>query len=604
MSMHKTIAAYFAALLTLLLAASPVVLADKVTLKLEGDRHQLLVNGEPFFVKGAGGGGPKDLLKQVGGNAFRTWGVGPDTKDRLDEAQALGLKVALGIWVEHERHGFNYDDPTFVASQFEKAKKAIDTYKDHPALLCWSIGNEMDGYKADGGNPKIWQAVEQIAAYAKQVDPDHPTMTVVAEILPKRVEAINTYLKHIDIVGINTYAGGPTIGTRYIAAGGVKPYMVTEFGPPGTWEIAKNDWNAVVEPTSSQKAAVYREAYEKGILAHKDTLCLGSFVFIWGHKQEATATWFGMFLPDGSRLAAVDTMQELWSGKPPANKVPVIDALEVAKPRMQKGETFTATLKASDPENDPISVEWMLAEEAQVYGEGGDAEPVPTTVKDAIIKSATSSAQVKLPNHPGRYRLFVVARDGQGGAATANVSLLADGAAEVDNTPLAPKAKLPLIIYGDDQTSPPYAPAGWMGLADKIAMDDKSTDNPKSGATCLKASFNNPTNFGGVVWQSPASDWGEADGGYDLRGAKKLTFWARGAAGGEKVEFKYGILDKSKAFYDTASGAMVVTLTPQWKQYTFDLIGKDLRRIKTGFVWVLGDPGKPVTFYLDEIRYE
>ena len=76
-----------------------------------------------------------------------------------------------------------------------------------------------------------------------------------------------------------------------------------------------------------EKAARYRKTYE-GAVANQP-LCLGSYAFTWGNKQEATATWFGMLLPDGSRLAAVDTMQELWTGKPPANRVPELRSLQL-----------------------------------------------------------------------------------------------------------------------------------------------------------------------------------------------------------------------------------------------------------------------------------
>jgi hypothetical protein len=48
--------------------------------------------------------------------------------------------------------------------------------------------------------------------------------------------------------------------------------------------------------------------------------------------------------------------------------------------------------------------------------------------------------------------------------------------------------------------------------------------------------------WGGVVWQHPANDWGDANGGFNLTGAKKLTFWARGEKGGEKVSFEFGLL--------------------------------------------------------------
>gem|GEM_PF-6635581 len=35
-----------------------------------------------------------------------------------------------------------------------------------------------------------------------------------------------------------------------------------------------------------------------------------------------------------------------------------------------------------------------------------------------------------------------------------------------------------------------------------------------------------------------------------------------------------------------------------------DLKGKDLSQIKTGFTWVVGAKGQPVTFFLDDIRFE
>jgi hypothetical protein len=212
---------------------------------------------------------------------------------------------------------------------------------------------------------------------------------------------------------------------------------------------------------------------------------------------------------------------------------------------------------------------------------------------------------VKIPDHPGKYRLFVVVKDPAGGAATANVPLLAEGEPEKGKEKLAQAGKLPYVVYGDEaEGAAAFAPSGWMGKIEAIAVDPKSTMQPKSGATCMKCEFKSADNFGGVVWQSPANDWGEKDGGLDLTGATKLTFWARGDAGGEKVEFKFGILDNTKKFFDTATGATTVTLDKEWKQYTIDLKGMDLRRIKTGFCWVVGDPGKPVTFYIDDVKYE
>ena len=46
----------------------------KVELKQTSPGHyQLIRGGQPFFIKGAGGDGDKQLMANLGGNAFRTW---------------------------------------------------------------------------------------------------------------------------------------------------------------------------------------------------------------------------------------------------------------------------------------------------------------------------------------------------------------------------------------------------------------------------------------------------------------------------------------------------------------------------------------------------
>lgn len=47
-----------------------------------------------------------------------------------------------------------------------------------------------------------------------------------------------------------------------------------------------------------------------------------------------------------------------------------------------------------------------------------------------------------------------------------------------------------------------------------------------------------------------------------------------------------------------------MTLGREWKRFTIPLDGLSLKRIKTGFAWSLASPGKPVSFFLDEIRFE
>ena len=564
-----------------------------------GDKFELMRDGKPYLIKGAGGSGPLKLLHDRGGNSNRTWGS-DNIGDQLDEAQKLGMTYTVGIWLGHTEHGFNYSDPKAVADQFERAKAAIDKYKDHPAVLAWGIGNEMEGYGADT-DPKMWAAVQQIAAYAHKVDPNHPTMTVIAEIGGDKIPSINKYCPDIDIVGINTYGGGPSIAERYPKAGGVKPYVLTEFGPAGTWEMGKNSWGAPSELSSTDKAKAYAATWNGSI---KDKpLALGGYAFTWGFKQEATATWFGMLLPDGEMLGAADAMTELWTGKVPAERVPAINSLKLVTPeKTTPGATVKVALDASDPDKDPIKVKWILQYDPQTESIGGETQATPPTYPEAIVAQSNSEATFKMPQVGGAYRVFAFVTDGKGGAAVANVPLLVEGGAAAP-PPALIKAKLPLDLT-PEKGDAPFTPSGYMGNAGAIAMDTVET-NPHGGKTALRVQYKEANGWGGVVWQSPANDWGEKPGGYDFTGAKTLSFWARGDKGGEVVSFGYGLIGKDQKFFDSGKGELKeVRLTPDWKRYSIDLSGQDLSHIKSGFYWTLGGKDQPITFYLDDIRYE
>jgi hypothetical protein len=262
--------------------------ADAIPVELRQTEQgwQLLRGGEPYFIRGAGGDGSLEQLAAAGANSVRTWGA-DDIDARLDAAHALGLSVTVGIWLGHERHGFDYNDKTQVREQLERARQTVLRYKDHPAVLLWGIGNEREGFGA-GDNPAIWTAVNDIAAMVKKLDPLHPTMTVTAELGGGRIDGVHKRCPAIDIHGINSYGGALSVAERYRAGGATKPYVLTEFGPPGVWEIPKNDWGAPVEPTSTQKAAFYRRSYESGVIGAPG-LALGSYVFTWGFKMEAGA---------------------------------------------------------------------------------------------------------------------------------------------------------------------------------------------------------------------------------------------------------------------------------------------------------------------------
>jgi len=557
---------------------------------------QLMRGGQPYFIKGAGGDGPKDLLAASGANTFRTWGIGPELGDQLDEAHALGLAVVAGHWLGHPRHGFDYNDLDMVAEQFERVRRDVLAHRDHPALLLWAVGNEMEGF-AEGDDAAVWSHVQALAAMIKDLDPHHPTTTVTAEIGGRRVRAVRELCPDIDIMGINSYGGLPSIPERYRRLGGDKPIVITEFGPPGTWEIEMTGFGAPPELTSTQKALVYRDAFTAGCL-EAGGLCLGGFAFAWGHKVEATATWYGMFLPNGDKLAAVDAMTEVWSGRPPADLCPEIRSFGLRGPDVvQPGDTVQVDLDVVDPEGAEVEVSWMITGEASAYDTGGDAQPAPLELDGIITATSARGATLVMPGG-GVYRIYMSASDGTGGGAAASVPV------KVDGPPGPVRIKLPLAVYADGEPAP-WAPSGWMGTHVALTMDPECTDAPHDGDHCLRFTYDEPGMWVGVAWQHPANDWGELPGGFDLTGAERLTFWARGAEGGERIDFAVGILGTDKPYPDTVKAERKgVKLKREWKRYAIDLDDEDLSRIKTPFVWTLGGRGRPVTFYLDDIRFE
>jgi hypothetical protein len=571
--------------------------AIPVELRKTGQGWQLLRDGKPYFIRGAGGDAPLEQLAAAGANSVRTWGA-DDIGARLDAAHALGLSVTVGIWLGHERHGFDYSDANQVREQLERARQTVLRYRDHPAVLLWGVGNEMEGF-ASGDKPAIWKAVNEVAAMVKQLDPNHPTMTVTAEIGGKRMEGVHKRCPAIDIHGINTYGGALSLAERYHEGDATKPYVLTEFGPPGSWEVPKSDWGAPYELTSTEKAAFYRRGYEQAV-SGAPGLALGSYAFTWGYKMEATATWFGMFLEDGARLGAVDAMTELWSGSPPADLAPVVQPLVVeGEPRVDPGDMVRVSAAVADPEGTALRVRWVLRRESGEYATGGDYRPPMPDMEGAVLEGGEDGARLRMPEEPGPYRLFLYAYDTAGNAATANVPLRVKG--EV-------RTPMPFYVYRDGFEGMPWVPSGWMGsykATESLTLDGDHADNPYAGRACIKLRYVGEVGtWVGVAWQHPANNWGDMAGGHDLTGATALELWARGEYGGERFNIGVGLLEADKPHPDSGkTSAEGVVLKDAWQRYRIPLDGIDLSSLKTGFVVTLTGQRTSVNIYLDNIRF-
>lgn len=554
-----------------------------VELKKVENGWQLFRDGQPYYIKGAGGDGPLKQLSELGANSVRTWGVGPHTKTLLDQAHANGLTVTVGIWLEHVGKGFDYEDAEACQRQEKAVMSVVEKYKSHPAVLAWGIGNEVENGYADQAS--IYKHIESIAAKVKKIDPHHPTMSVIAEIGQEKVESTNKYCPSIDIIGINSYAGASSLVDRYRKLNPVKPFIVTEFGPFGTWESPKNENGVVIEKTSTQKAATYANSYNAFLKDPK--ACLGSYVFLWGHKQESTPTWFGMLTPDGCRTASVDALSKAWTGTPVGNTCPVIEQIKISKTELKPGEEFKAAIKTSDAETDPIATDWAIIQEGEEAISGGDFQSVPPAFPKLVVSSDDKGAQLAAPMYAGLYRVYAVARDGNKGAATANVPFrVLPGDLQKSGS----KVEIPhaLSTSANEQLK--------IETGENFTLDAECKEKPKSGKSCLKVVYNGSGKGAFISWLS------KAEQGIDLDGATKVTFSIRGQRGGERIKVQVGSRNKTRP--DTAFREMGFALGGGWIKLEMDISRLDLRGVKTIFSCELIDAEKPMTFYLDDIRFE
>ena len=393
----------------------------------DGERWTLLRGEQQYVIEGAGTNGRNIAeLAASGGNSFRNWRDfdSPDGLPVLDEALRLGLTVAMCLPIGRERHGFDYDDPEAVRRQFEFARQEVLRYKDHPALLLWIIGNEPD---LNYSNPKVFDAINDISKMIHEVDGLHPTTTALSfSFKPELVKHVKQRMPDLDIISVQKYADVVNLPKYMDQAGIDRPYLVTEWGPVGHWEVDKTAWGAPIEPTSSEKAAHYRKNFGGVIEAHSDRI-LGSYAFLWGQKQERTPTWYGMFLESGEETEAVDVMHLAWSGDWPDNRSPGIDSLTLDSKTAEQsvmlkaGANYPARVVSIDPDGDKLAYRWEIMRESSAKQVGGDKEYIPEVLNGLIEAADDGTADVRAPEEAGTYRLFVYVYDGEGNAGHANI---------------------------------------------------------------------------------------------------------------------------------------------------------------------------------------
>jgi hypothetical protein len=387
--------------------------AIEVRIRENEGQWTLYRDGTPYFIKGAGGSFDNRHIDGYGANSVRTWSS-TETTSALTAVQGTVITICAG---------FSFDLLDILANPYQMKTTIIDyvyAHKDNSAILIWCIGNEVHHNRSASEFQTIFAFIDEVGSAIKAIDTAHPTMTVIADEL----DAVGYYLNHldnIDIIGINSFgSSGSTIGSRYTNLNVGKPFILTEFGPSGWWEVESSSFGAPFEPSSTSRMTMYRTIYENTVNNYKHLNCLGSYVFLWGWKNETTPTWFGMFYSDGSRLGPIETMVELWdNGSLPIdwNHIPEIGELRISKTdNISIGERLTVECSAADIDGDNLIWTFELIDQLTTI-EGG-YQNYPNS-----IENITGNKCIILPPFQGQFRIYGIVRDGHGNAAFASIPI-------------------------------------------------------------------------------------------------------------------------------------------------------------------------------------
>ena len=199
---------------------------------------QLLVNGQPILIKGADrheldpDGGyivsvermiqDIKIMKQLNINAVRTCHY-PDDPRWYDLCDEYGLYLTAESNLES--HGMGYREhtlaknPLFEKAHIERQEGNMITYKNHPSIIVWSLGNEA------GYGPNFEKAYDWVKAY----DKTRPCQYERAELNGKTDIFCPMYMGYEDCDNYSKGSSANYKGTTVDGGKDVKPLIQCEY---------------------------------------------------------------------------------------------------------------------------------------------------------------------------------------------------------------------------------------------------------------------------------------------------------------------------------------------------------------------------------------
>ncbi len=320
-----------------------------------------------------------------------------------------------------------YRDTLRVAEYIKNVEEKVLEFKNYPAVLGWSLGNESWGLlKNTYSKPyftKVRQhyvkLVELLAERIHKLDPTRPVFSSVEQVehqLPGELVAFHDGAPSIDVIGINSYYKEHVTKLHSVAFqfDSIRPYLVTEFGPNGYWDSLHNKLSngLLIEDTETEKTAWYKEQWTKYIYG-KQGYTIGGFAFSWYDKMEGSYTWFGLTDYKGRLKPSYYALKEVWTNKKektlPQFAIRIPEAIVPGKE--YKFQAISSSSSAA-AKKDKLNYEWILLKDEN-FEWIDNIEPF----EDG------SYVNIKIPEEISNYRLYLYVSDQKGNVTTASIPI-------------------------------------------------------------------------------------------------------------------------------------------------------------------------------------
>lgn len=392
----------------------------------EEGKWLLKVNDKEFYVKGIGCGIHKiqgidylKLAKELGANTVRTWGIDQTTAEYLDTANKYGLKVIVGIWLDYATNdnGIDYYNIDYKKEVEKKILSYIEQFKNHPAILMWCIGNECIHFTTQKTQKiAISKFLNELIKRVHKVDKNHPV--TYASAGTNDLPYLKQYVPEIDVIGMNIYDSIQNGHSQFIMLKFNKPYLITEYGPPGWWMV-KKDLHKSIEPNDEIKSVWYRD-HTRTIFRLKG-YNIGGVAFHLGETTQESLTWWNINYKEYKKLSFW-MLHHLFT-KNELKKTPYIKKVIIKNKTVKPLEKFNVELDVFHPLGKQISNNYKFDCLLSTSKEGVLQYFVNDEIKTEWKQIDRFKFSIKAPENEGIYRVYIVMFTDNGSVSVNNTCI-------------------------------------------------------------------------------------------------------------------------------------------------------------------------------------